>query len=49
MRFSSAPGTLGQNTRASAVIWQWQGVQQYAYVWPPAYATAAIKYVPLSR
>jgi branched-chain amino acid transport system substrate-binding protein len=49
VRFSSAPGTLGQNTRASAVIWQWQGVQQYAYVWPPAYATAAIKYVPLSR
>jgi branched-chain amino acid transport system substrate-binding protein len=49
VRFSSAPGSLGQNTRASAVIWQWQGVQQYAYVWPATYATAAIKYVPLPR
>ncbi|MGH2513705.1 MAG: hypothetical protein ACRDGQ_13585, partial [Candidatus Limnocylindrales bacterium] len=49
VRFSDAPGSLGQNERASAVIWQWQAVQQYAYVWPPAYATAPIKDVPLSR
>ena len=49
VHFSSAPGSLGQNLLAAAVIWQWQAVQQYAYVWPPTYATAAIKYVPLSR
>ena len=49
VRFSTAPGSLGQNLRAAAVIWQWQAVQQYAYVWPPTYATASIKYVPLSR
>ncbi|HEY7827998.1 MAG TPA: ABC transporter substrate-binding protein, partial [Candidatus Limnocylindrales bacterium] len=49
VRFSEAPGSLGQNLRAAAVIWQWQAVQQFAYVWPPTYATAPIKFVPLSR
>ena len=49
VRFSTAPGALGQNLRAAAVIWQWQAVQQYPFVWPPTYATGSIKFVPLSR
>ena len=49
LRFSSDPATLGQNTRAAAVIWQWQAVRQYAFVWPPSYATGQIAFVPLGR
>ena len=30
---------LGQNTRAAAVIWQWQTVDDWYVVWPPVYAT----------
>ena len=43
LRFSTDAGTLGQNTRAAAVIWQWQAVQHYEFVWPPTYATGAIE------
>jgi branched-chain amino acid transport system substrate-binding protein len=49
LRFSSDPARLGQNERAAAVIWQWQAVRTYAFVWPPTYATGSIQYVPLSR
>ncbi len=49
VRFSSDPATLGQNERASAVIWQWQAVRSYTYVWPPAYATGTLQDVPLPR
>lgn len=49
IRFSSSPLSLGQNLRAAAVIWQWQAVQSYTFVWPPTYATGSIKFVPLSR
>ncbi|MDP9250988.1 MAG: ABC transporter substrate-binding protein [Chloroflexota bacterium] len=49
LRFSSAPATLGQNERAAAVIWQWQAVRSYAFVWPATYATGSIGFVPLSR
>jgi branched-chain amino acid transport system substrate-binding protein len=49
LKFSSDPGTLGQNERAAAVIWQWQAVQSYAFVWPPTYATGTIGFVPLGR
>jgi hypothetical protein len=49
LRFSSAPATLGQNERAAAVIWQWQAVRSYAFVWPATYATGPIGFVPLSR
>ena len=49
LRFSPAAATLGQNERASAVIWQWQAVRQYAFVWPASYATGAISFVPLAR
>jgi ABC-type branched-subunit amino acid transport system substrate-binding protein len=49
LRFSSDPATLGQNTRASAVIWQWQAVRHYEFVWPPTYATGQVGLVPLPR
>jgi branched-chain amino acid transport system substrate-binding protein len=49
VRFSSSPQSLGQNLRAAAVIWQWQAVQSYTFVWPPTYATGSIKFVPLSQ
>jgi branched-chain amino acid transport system substrate-binding protein len=49
LRFSSDLVTLGQNTRAAAVIWQWQAVRQYAFVWPASYATGDIAFVPLER
>jgi hypothetical protein len=49
LRFSSDPATLGQNDRAAAVIWQWQAVRQYAFVWPASYATGDIAFVPLER
>jgi len=43
------PDRLGQNDRAAAVIWQWQAVNTYAFVWPPAYATGEVAFVPLDR
>jgi len=49
LRFSTDTGALGQNERASAVIWQWQAVRQYAFVWPASYATGPISFVPLAR
>ena len=49
LRFSSDPARLGQNERAAAVIWQWQAVRTYAFVWPPSYATGGIQFVPLTR
>jgi branched-chain amino acid transport system substrate-binding protein len=49
LRFSSAPGTLGQNERAAAVMWQWTAERTYSFVWPPTYATAEIAFVPLDR
>ena len=49
LRFSTDPDRLGQNARAAAVIWQWQAVRHYEFVWPPTYATATIGFVPLAR
>ena len=49
LSFSTDPATLGQNLRAAAVIWQWQAVRSYTFVWPPTYATGAIGFVPLAR
>jgi branched-chain amino acid transport system substrate-binding protein len=49
LRFSTDAATLGQNTRAAAVIWQWQAVRQYEFVWPASYATGQIAFVPLGR
>ena len=47
LHFSASPATLGQNERAAAVIWQWQAVRTYAFVWPATYATGSIDFVPL--
>lgn len=49
LRFSSDPELLGQNERAAAVIWQWTAVRTYEFVWPPAYKTSDIGFVPLER
>lgn len=49
LRFSTDAARLGQNERAAAVIWQWQAVRTYAFVWPPTYATGTIQFVPLGR
>ncbi len=49
LRFSSDPATLGQNERAAAVIWQWQAVRSYTFVWPPTYQTGDIRFVPLDQ
>jgi branched-chain amino acid transport system substrate-binding protein len=43
VRFSSAPGELGQNVRAAAVVWQWQAPRVSVVVWPPVYATGQVK------
>ncbi len=47
LRFSSRADTLGQNERAAAVIWQWQAIRTYAFVWPATFATGPIDFVPL--
>jgi hypothetical protein len=47
--FSNAASQLGQNTRAAAVIWQWQAVRHSVVVWPPVYATGSVAMVPLPR
>jgi branched-chain amino acid transport system substrate-binding protein len=49
LRFSADPARLGQNERAAAVIWQWQAVRTYEFVWPPTYATGKVAFVPLER
>lgn len=49
LRFSADPARLGQNERAAAVIWQWQAVRTYEFVWPPTYATGQVAFVPLAR
>jgi hypothetical protein len=49
LRFSHEEQTLGQNERAAAVIWQWQAVRAYEFVWPRTYATGSISFVPLER
>ncbi len=47
VRFSADPETLGQNERATAVIWQWQAERSYTFVWPATYQTGEIASVPL--
>jgi branched-chain amino acid transport system substrate-binding protein len=47
LRFSGDPASLGQNARAAAVIWQWQAVNSYEFVWPATFATGPIRFVPL--
>jgi ABC-type branched-subunit amino acid transport system substrate-binding protein len=47
VRFSSDLAMLGQNTRAAAVIWQWQAVRHSVTVWPPVDATGTAQLIPL--
>jgi branched-chain amino acid transport system substrate-binding protein len=49
LRFSDQPATLGQNERSAAVIWQWQAIRSYTFVWPPTYQTGQIAFVPMAR
>jgi branched-chain amino acid transport system substrate-binding protein len=49
VKFSSDPATLGQNERAVGVIWQWQAIRSYTFVWPAQYATGTITDVPLPQ
>jgi branched-chain amino acid transport system substrate-binding protein len=47
LQFSSDPAMRGQNTRAAAVIWQWQAVRHSVTVWPPVDATGTPELIPL--
>ncbi len=47
IQFSTDPTMLGQNTRAAAVIWQWQGVRHSVTVWPLVDATGTPELIPL--
>ena len=47
LQFSTDPAMLGQNTRAAAVIWQWQAVRHSVTVWPPVDATGTPQLIPL--
>lgn len=49
VRFQGGGAQMGQNLRAAAVIWQWQGVRHSVVVWPPEYASGTITMVPLPR
>jgi branched-chain amino acid transport system substrate-binding protein len=42
-----SPGA-GSNLRASSVIWEWVGVRHRAVVWPPRFADAAIRAIPIA-
>ncbi len=47
LKFATDRAHLGQNTRAAAVIWQWQAVRHSVVVWPATFATGRIRFVPL--
>jgi branched-chain amino acid transport system substrate-binding protein len=49
LRFATDSAHMGQNTRAAAVIWQWQAVRHSVVVWPAPYATGHVRFVPLPR
>jgi len=49
IRFSGSAETMGQNTRAASVIWQWQGVRHSVTVYPPVFATGSPGFIPLPR
>lgn len=49
LKFSSQQSRLGQNLRASAVVWQWQAVRKEIVVWPAQYANGSLNMVPLPR
>lgn len=49
IKFARDAAHMGQNTRAAAVIWQWQAVRTSVVVWPTLYKTGTIRLVPLPR
>src|SRR2546428_8932961 len=49
IKFSGTAETMGQNTRAASVIWQWQGVRHSVPVYPPVFATGSPGFIPLPR
>jgi branched-chain amino acid transport system substrate-binding protein len=49
IKFSTTAESMGQNTRAASVIWQWQGVRRSVTVYPPVFATGSPGFIPLPR
>jgi len=49
IKFSTTAESMGQNTRAASVIWQWQGVRHSVTVYPPVFATGSPGFIPLPR
>jgi branched-chain amino acid transport system substrate-binding protein len=49
IKFSTTAESMGQNTRAASVIWQWQGVRHSVTVYPPVFATGSPDFIPLPR
>ncbi|MDQ6883085.1 MAG: ABC transporter substrate-binding protein [Candidatus Dormibacteraeota bacterium] len=49
VRFAGGREAMGQNLRAAAVIWQWQGIRQSVTVYPPVFATGTPGFIPLPR
>lgn len=49
VKFATTADAMGQNLRAAAVIWQWQGVRHSVTVYPPVFATGSPAFIPLPR
>jgi branched-chain amino acid transport system substrate-binding protein len=49
IKFSTTAESMGQNTRAASVIWQWQGVRHSVTVYPPVFATGSPGFIPLPQ
>src|SRR5947209_11626326 len=49
LKFATTSDAMGQNIRAAAVIWQWQGIRHSVTVYPPVYATGTVGFIPLPR
>src|SRR3989449_1697464 len=49
LKFATTTGAMGQNTRAAAVIWQWQGIRHSVTVYPPVDPTGTVGFIPLPR
>jgi len=45
VRFETSGPQLGQNTRAAAVVEQWQSARDAVVVWPPIYANGTISLI----
>ena len=49
VKFATSSDLMGQNVRASSVIWQWQGFRHSVTVYPPVFATGTPGFIPLPR